>query len=40
MTAQTIPAKPAGEGHEPIVTHATGMPIADGRDAPLHRLAR
>jgi cytochrome c oxidase subunit 3 len=26
MTAQTIPA--AGEGHEPIVTHPTGMPTA------------
>ena len=27
MTAQTIPAG-AGEGHEPIVTHPTGMPTA------------
>ncbi len=28
MTAQTIPAGGAGEGHEPIVTHPTGMPTA------------
>jgi cytochrome c oxidase subunit 3 len=27
MTAQTASARPAGEGHEPIVTHATGMAI-------------
>jgi cytochrome c oxidase subunit III len=26
MTAHTAPAPAAGEGHEPIVTHATGMP--------------
>jgi cytochrome c oxidase subunit 3 len=28
MTAQTVPAHPAGEDHGPIVTHATGMPTA------------
>jgi cytochrome c oxidase subunit III len=28
MTAQTIPAAAGGEGHEPIVTHPTGMPTA------------
>ncbi len=27
MTAQTVPVTPAGESHEPIVTHPTGMPI-------------
>jgi cytochrome c oxidase subunit 3 len=27
MTAQTASAQPAGEGHQPIVTHATGMAI-------------
>ncbi len=26
MTAQSVPAQPAGEEHAPIVTHATGMP--------------
>ena len=26
MTAGTMPAQPAAEGQEPIVTHATGMP--------------
>ena len=28
MTAQTVPAPPAGEDHGLIVTHATGMPTA------------
>jgi cytochrome c oxidase subunit III len=28
MTAETMPAHPAGDGHAPIVTHATGMPTA------------
>ena len=28
MTAETMPARPAGEEHAPIATHATGMPTA------------
>ena len=26
MTAQSVPVQPPAEGHQPIVTHATGMP--------------